>query len=450
MRYHHGDRAEVSVTLVSGFRWEIFKKAPSQEEGDRSLGRVLGHFTVLVHLDLNGNVIGQEGEQSLMMLVQCTTLTHVILDHNLIDDWVVRALGAFRRGRNRRRHSGCCYWDRGEPALGIVPTLLPTSLFHQVRSYCCWDRGEPTLGTTQALPQSSLSLYRRSDCNWDRVESALGSAQAIPKDTTDRLHEIDSEIEMSQRWTLHQHSCKVGHCKFSSKFTEWQLECTDVVPRCHEWEMVENQLEPVCVVAPFSETDHGRQSHLLNFLFYSLRGPCQHDRPARWPSPAPVLSRHGSQNCNKDVFVGEHQWLCLCILRRFSCPLLLCSSRLLALVRCVCATHIVFLHGSSKFSDDIWGLTYASDDNSYDIPLLCCPCFPPCLFVIFPLKSEFLHTPRTYLSVVRRNLTELQSIFFILLFLPIVLFSSEVGIFFIHPLPSFRGAFLKFSTLVPI
>ena len=102
-------------------------------KGARSLGRVLGNFTALVHLDLSGNVFGAEGAQSLvgvlvhsttlthldlgfneigpeggeslMMLVQCTALTHIILDHNFIDAWVLRALGTDRRGRDRRRHS---------------------------------------------------------------------------------------------------------------------------------------------------------------------------------------------------------------------------------------------------------------------------------------------------------------------------------------------------------
>ena len=102
-------------------------------KGARSLGRVLGNFTALVHLDLSGNVLGADGAQSLvgvlvhsttltkldlgfneigpegaenlMMLVQCTALTHIILDANFIDHGVLRALGADRRGRDRRRHS---------------------------------------------------------------------------------------------------------------------------------------------------------------------------------------------------------------------------------------------------------------------------------------------------------------------------------------------------------
>jgi len=99
--------------------------------GAQSLARVLGNFTALVHLDLSGNDIGQEGEQSLvgvlvhstrlthldlgfneigadgaeilMMLMQCTSLTHVNLDYNFIDDRVLRALGTHRRGRDRGR-----------------------------------------------------------------------------------------------------------------------------------------------------------------------------------------------------------------------------------------------------------------------------------------------------------------------------------------------------------
>ena len=56
---------------------------------------VLVHSTTLAHLDHDFNEIGPKGTESLMMLVQCTALTHIILDHNFIDAWVLRALGSF-------------------------------------------------------------------------------------------------------------------------------------------------------------------------------------------------------------------------------------------------------------------------------------------------------------------------------------------------------------------
>jgi Ran GTPase-activating protein (RanGAP) involved in mRNA processing and transport len=74
-------------------------------EGAQSLLGVLVHSTTLAHLDLSFNEMGSEGAESLMMLLQCTALTHIILDHNFIDRRVLRALGADRRGRDRRRHS---------------------------------------------------------------------------------------------------------------------------------------------------------------------------------------------------------------------------------------------------------------------------------------------------------------------------------------------------------
>ncbi len=40
-----------------------------------------------------------------------------------------------------------------------------------------------------------------------------------------------------------------------------------------------------------AQADNGRQAHLVHYLFYSVRGTSQHDRPASCPSPAPVVGR---------------------------------------------------------------------------------------------------------------------------------------------------------------
>jgi len=89
-----------------------------------------------------------------------------------------------------------------------------------------------------------------------------------------------------------------------------------------------------CVVpeAP-AQADNGRQTHPVHYLFDSLRGPSQHDRPASRSSPAPVLSRDGSQSCSKGVS-GEQRWLRRPSLTRGARPLLL-RSRLLAFLCCV-------------------------------------------------------------------------------------------------------------------
>ena len=68
--------------------------------------------------------------------------------------------------------------------------------------------------------------------------------------------------------------------------------------------------------------DKGRQAHLVQYLFDSLQGPSQPDRPSSRPSPAPVLSKNGSQSCNKGVS-GEQQWLRLRSLPLGARPLLL-------------------------------------------------------------------------------------------------------------------------------
>ena len=115
------------------------------------------------------------------------------------------------------------------------------------------------------------------------------------------------------------------------QITLMQVECADAAPGCQRCELPENELQLFsgCAIAGVlpetpAQADNGRQAHLVHYLFDSLRGPSQHDRPASRPSPAPVLSRNrnGSQSSSKGVS-GEQQWLRLCSLPRGARPLLL-------------------------------------------------------------------------------------------------------------------------------
>jgi hypothetical protein len=82
-----------------------------------------------------------------------------------------------------------------------------------------------------------------------------------------------------------------------------QLEGDDVPPDCQPLELSQN--EPVLCLfhvivgvvpeAP-AQSDNGRQSHFVHYLFDSLRGPSQHDRPAvRSSTPSDVSSGFTSQ-----------------------------------------------------------------------------------------------------------------------------------------------------------
>jgi hypothetical protein len=138
-----------------------------------------------------------------------------------------------------------------------------------------------------------------------------------------------------QRWALRQHSCKnLGILSFH--VTARQLECADAAPGCHQWELPHHDLKlfSCYAIAGFApegpaQADKGRQAHLAHYLFDSLRGPSQHDRPASRLSPAQVLSGDGFQSCSKGGVSGEQRWLRLRSLPRGARPLFLCS-RLLA------------------------------------------------------------------------------------------------------------------------
>ncbi len=84
---------------------------------------------------------------------------------------------------------------------------------------------------------------------------------------------------------------------------------------CYQCELPNHELYlfSACAIAGVvpeapAQADNGRQAHLVDCLFDSLRGHSQHDRPASRPSPAPVVSWNGFQSCNKEVR-GEQQWL---------------------------------------------------------------------------------------------------------------------------------------------
>ena len=136
-------------------------------------------------------------------------------------------------------------------------------------------------------------------------------------------------------------SCK-DLCIFSFYFTLRQLECGDEVPDCHCLELSQNELSlclfvrSIASVVPEApcQTDNGRQTHLVHYLFVSLRGPAHHDRTASHPSPAPVIDRDVFQSCDKGDVRGEQRWLCRRTLTRGVCPLLL-RRRLLTFLCCV-------------------------------------------------------------------------------------------------------------------
>ncbi len=56
------------------------------------------------------------------------------------------------------------------------------------------------------------------------------------------------------------------------------------------------------------QADNGIHAHLVHYILDSLRGPSQHDRPARRPSPESVL-RNGFQSCSKGDVNSEQPWL---------------------------------------------------------------------------------------------------------------------------------------------
>jgi hypothetical protein len=138
------------------------------------------------------------------------------------------------------------------------------------------------------------------------------------------------EIKVSQRCALRQHFCNLSiHIKVR------QLECADAAPGCQQCELPQNELAlfQICAIAGVvpeapAQADNGWQAHLVHYLLDSLRGPSQHDRPASRPSPAPVLSWDGFQNCSKGGVSGEQQWLRLRSLPRGARPLPLRSGLL--------------------------------------------------------------------------------------------------------------------------
>ena len=71
-----------------------------------------------------------------------------------------------------------------------------------------------------------------------------------------------------------------------------------------------------------AQADNGRQLHLVNCLFDSLRRPSQHDRRALRPSPPPVVGGKGFQSCNKAVGGDQRGSLLLpCLLPTRPCLL---------------------------------------------------------------------------------------------------------------------------------
>jgi hypothetical protein len=83
----------------------------------------------------------------------------------------------------------------------------------------------------------------------------------------------------------------------------------------------------VCNELP-DQADNGGQEHLVHYLFDTLRGPSQHDRPASRPSSAPVLSRDGFQSCSKGGVSSEQRLVRLRSVLRGTRPLFLRSGLL--------------------------------------------------------------------------------------------------------------------------
>ncbi len=98
---------------------------------------------------------------------------------------------------------------------------------------------------------------------------------------------IFTEIKVHQRWELCQHS------SYNPLFL-WSILWTS---HCHE--LVQNEVtlflfhtivDVVSEAPDQSDNGDGWQQYLIHNLFDSLRGPSQHDRPYRHPSPVPVVS----------------------------------------------------------------------------------------------------------------------------------------------------------------
>ena len=130
---------------------------------------------------------------------------------------------------------------------------------------------------------------------------------------------------LQSHYNLRQHSCKPRVLSFH--VTLPQLECDDVPTGCHRRELPQNELalfsgRAIAGVAPEApaQAHNGRQAHLVHYLFESLRSHSQHDGPVCRPSPAPFVSRKGSQSCGKGV-CGDERWLRRRSLNLGPCPL---------------------------------------------------------------------------------------------------------------------------------
>ena len=117
---------------------------------------------------------------------------------------------------------------------------------------------------------------------------------------------IAMEIELDKSWTLLQHCC-AEYLRQSTACLVTpvggkvrQRQCDDAPHVCHHLELPQkNELACMPHFMPGAggrPVNHDGQAHVLDHLFHSLRGHCEHDGPASSPSPAPVVCRNGSKS----------------------------------------------------------------------------------------------------------------------------------------------------------
>ena len=138
---------------------------------------------------------------------------------------------------------------------------------------------------------------------------------------------------MRQRWALCKHSSKSLYI-LSFDVSARQVECVDSAPDCHQWELSihEQKLFSDSVItgvipgAP-TQTDNGRQTHVVHYLFDSLRRPSQNDLlPA--DEVRAVLRRNGSLVRAK-ASAGSSNG-CVCVACLVVCLLLFCVADFLS------------------------------------------------------------------------------------------------------------------------
>jgi hypothetical protein len=124
-----------------------------------------------------------------------------------------------------------CREDRSQPALRTAPALLQASLPRLHRSHCLEDRGKTAPVNVPALLQASL--LRNANSRWQQDAPALGTVPALLGSwmglvASDRLADRQSDKKWDEGKAL---GILCYHV------TEWQLECADAAPGCHQWEL---------------------------------------------------------------------------------------------------------------------------------------------------------------------------------------------------------------------